>query len=68
MREQKDVVIPEGTEKIGRRWFQGCGVESVTIPASVKKVGDDAFLNCRSLKRVIFASEGQLEKICAGSF
>lgn len=29
MREQKDVVIPEGTEKLGDRWFWGSEIESI---------------------------------------
>ena len=46
----KDVVIPEGIEKIGNHWFWGSGIESVTVPASVREIGPDAFYKCKSLK------------------
>lgn len=40
----------------------------MTIPTSVKEIGPDAFWNCKSLKRVMLASESRLEKIGVGSF
>ena len=46
----KDVVIPEGIEKIGNHWFWGSGIESVTVPASVREIETNAFYKCKSLK------------------
>ena len=46
LRELKEVVIPEGVERIGNYWFYGCEVESVIIPASVKEIGARAFCKC----------------------
>ena len=46
----KEIISPEGTEKIGNHWFWGSGIESVTVPASVKEIGADAFYKCKSLK------------------
>ena len=64
----KEVVIPEGTEKIGNHWFCDSEVESVTIPASVGEIGTDAFYGCRSLKSVVFAEGSLLKKIGPGNF
>ena len=50
----KDVVIPEGTEKIGNHWFWRSEINSVIIPASVREIHARAFYDCRNLKRVVF--------------
>lgn len=63
LRELKNVIIPEGTERIGNSWFCSCGIESVEIPASVKCIDACAFYNCKSLKSVAFAEGSRLEKI-----
>lgn len=63
LRRQKDVVIPEGTECIGEKWFVKSEVESVIIPASVAAIGNEAFRDCKSLKRVTFAGDSKLKKI-----
>lgn len=54
LRDLKQVVIPDGVEKIGNHWFLGCDVEEVTIPASVREIGTDAFCNCKKLAKVTF--------------
>ena len=48
--KMKDVVIPEGTEKIENYWFWRNGIESITVPANVRKIGIYAFYGCKSLK------------------
>ena len=55
LRSSKEIVIPDGAERIGNCWFWGSGVESVEIPASVREIGADAFGNCKTLKKVTFA-------------
>lgn len=50
----EDLVIPEGTEKIGNCAFAGIGtIRSVVIPGSVRTVGDYAFQYCASLETVV---------------
>lgn len=68
LRQTKELVVPEGTEKIGSHWFCDCAVEKVEIPASIKEIGADAFYSCKNLEHVIFASGSMLNKIGAGSF
>lgn len=63
LRQQSDVVIPEGVETIGDRWFMGSKVENVEIPASVRHIGKEAFRGCQELKQVIFAAGSGLESI-----
>ena len=40
--------------------FEGCGFESITIPATITYIGSSAFKNCKSLKSVTI--EGNIEK------
>lgn len=47
LRELKEVVIPEGSHAIGNYWFWGSSVESVTIPSNVKRIGVEAFYDCK---------------------
>ena len=68
LRDCKEVVVPEGVEKIGNQWFWGSKIETVEIPASVREIGADAFGNCSNLKCVTFANGSQLEKIGGGCF
>ena len=63
LRNCKQVVIPEGTERIENQWFWGSEIESVEIPASVKKIDKEVFYNCKHLGHVVFAEGSQLEKI-----
>ena len=46
----KNVVIPEGTERIGNCWFWGSEIKSVVVPVSVREIGADAFYGCKNLK------------------
>ena len=54
LRSLKQVVIPDGVEKIGSYWFYGTDVEEVTIPASVTEIGTEAFCSCKKLTKVTF--------------
>ena len=68
LRKQKDIIFPDGVEKIGNHWFWDTEVESVTIPASVKEIGVNAFCSCKRLKRVAFAEGSRFEKFGAHCF
>ena len=48
------IVIPEdaGIHTIGARAFSNCQCNMISIPESVKYLGDNAFINCGNLQRV----------------
>lgn len=46
--------------------FSSSGLRSITIPPTLKEIGDETFSDCRHLKTVQF-SEG-LQKICHSAF
>ena len=58
LRQQENVVIPEGTEKIVNYLFRGSRIKSVEIPASVEEIGAGAFYGCGWLKKVVFRGAG----------
>ena len=62
---ERDVVVPE-VSVIYRRAFAACDITSVVIPSSVKKIESEAFLGCKSLRRV--RVEGADTVIDAGAF
>ena len=59
----KDVVIPEGIEKIKSKWFTESSLTSITIPASVREIQACAFYSCRSLAKVEFEQQDCLLKV-----
>lgn len=63
LRRLRNVVVPDGIGNIGKEWFWGSDIESVTIPASVAKIEDGAFEYCKSLKEVVFAEGSRLTEI-----
>ena len=64
-----DLVIPEGTVEFSNSIFAGnTEIETVYIPASVKKIPDSAFKGCSNLKNVIFAENSNLERIGGDAF
>ena len=58
--------MPEGSESIGELAFSGSdGLERLSIPDSVKEIGNYAFMNCYAL-REIRMPEKALNRIGAG--
>lgn len=54
--ETTEIVIKDGTTRIGTCVFQNSTIKSVTIPSSVKRIEYSAFESCRALETVINAS------------
>ncbi len=48
----KKVIIPEGVAEIRQRAFAASKVEEVVLPASLKKIGKEAFDDCENLARI----------------
>ena len=49
------VLLPDSLEWIGRAGFKGCrNLRELKIPASVKSIGADAFVDCPSLEKIEF--------------
>ena len=55
----KSFKIPSTVMEIGGYAFYGSGITSITIPASVKRLGDEdyasVFKNCKKLTKVVFS-------------
>lgn len=62
------MTIPDGVERIGNHWFWRAKVESVTIPASVREIGVEAFSRCKRLENVAFEEGSRLKIIRKGAF
>ena len=45
----KDIIIPEGVQKIGESAFKKCGLQSITIPESVSEICAWTFNKCFGL-------------------
>ncbi len=52
-----ELVIPDGVAKIGAYAFVGLNLQSVTIPASVKEIGPNAFSENQNLTSVVFENQ-----------
>ena len=55
-KEDKNFVVEEGTVRITARAFANSAVENVTLPSTLKALGDKAFYGCENLSVVIFTS------------
>ena len=51
-----------------RAFIKRSGLESIKIPSSVKKIGEETFFECTSLKTVIYDENSQLTTICKEAF
>lgn len=47
-----EIFLPEGLTTIGKLAFDCCPLYSLTIPSTVTKIGESAFMNCQRLKSV----------------
>ena len=57
---QGELVIPEGTQKIGDYAFSGCsGLTSIVIPDSVTSIGEEAFCGCDGLTSITIPFVGE---------
>jgi len=65
----KTVSIPEGITSIGYGCFENCALTSLTLPSTVKSLGDYSFYQNKQLKEVIVrGNPSSLVKIGFGAF
>ncbi len=50
----KEIIIPEGVTTIGRDCFYSSGIENVSLPISLSKIGGNAFNSCSSLNTITY--------------
>ena len=67
----KDYTLPEGTEAVMGNAFENTQLTGVTIPGSVRFIGNNAFLFCGKLKEIILPEglqelEGNPFQWCSG--
>lgn len=63
------VVIGEGVETVGSFLFYGMNrIKSVTLPDSLKSIGENAFCGCESLTAVKSSDKCQISSIGDGAF
>lgn len=59
-REDAEYTVPDGTKEIADKAFsENVSLAKVTLPASLERVGANAFSNCMSLETVSFAAESK---------
>lgn len=61
-------VLPNGIQSIRSSAFEGTSLTKITIPASVKYLGEKAFYQLTSLDKVSFAEGSQLDSIASQAF
>lgn len=65
----KNIVLPDGLERIGAESFEGCGsLKEIAIPANVKRIDAGAFSGCTNLEHIAFAEDSKLEIIDGGQY
>lgn len=64
-----ETIGPYGISSIGQGSFNNnCDLERLTIPASVKSIGDNAFKGCHNLEVVIFTDASSVQSIGNNAF
>lgn len=59
-REDAEYTVPDGTKEIADKAFsENVSLTKVTLPASLERVGANAFSNCMSLETISFAAESK---------
>lgn len=56
-----DVIVPEGVYKIGSAFREMKYLRSVTLPKSLREIGDYAFAGCANLERVVSTHSEHIE-------
>lgn len=52
LHELRRVILPMGLQTIRERAFIDCGLETVSLPDSIKRIESGAFYDCKNLKKI----------------
>ena len=63
-----ELVVPEGVVNVFISAFAGADFETVRLPKSVRIVNNEAFKDCKSLKRVVIPEDSELQSIGYNAF
>lgn len=66
--DQKTFVIPDGAARIAECCFGDCGGGNITVPPSVKEIGEFAFCYCKGLTVTFLGEEPKVEDEDGGIF
>ncbi len=66
--DERNVDIPEGYTEIGEESFESSDLQSICLPSTLKKIGDNAFQFCHKLKKVDFSKCTSLLEIGDNAF
>ncbi|MBR4103057.1 MAG: leucine-rich repeat domain-containing protein, partial [Thermoguttaceae bacterium] len=58
-----ELVVPEGVVNVFLSAFAGADFETVRLPKSVRVINNEAFKDCKSLKRVVIPEDSDLKAI-----
>lgn len=64
----ESIVLEDGIQTIGDRAFRNARAASLTLPADLVEIGEDAFYHCRNLTEVRWPTAGKLRRIGAYAF
>ncbi len=63
-----DIVIPEGVTRIPAGTFRGTTIKSVSLPASLTFIGEEAFENCTDLTTITVNGDAKISYIGKDAF
>lgn len=64
----ESIVLEDGIQTIGDGAFRNARAVSLTLPADLTEIGEEAFYHCRSLAEVRWPTAGKLRRIGAYAF
>ena len=62
-RQLTKIKLPPALTAIGKSCFHNSDIREFVVPKNISVIENQAFYNCKNLKRVVFNSQGNLEKI-----
>ncbi len=64
----EEIILPKNLTEIRAYTFSGSGLKKIVIPASVQRIGEQAFSSCYYLEELLFEEGSQLQRIGSRAF